>query len=94
MKLSEITGEDIREWLKLDEDADASKLEQLKEIATAYVCDYTSRTREYLDEHPDLIHPVMVLIQDMHDNRTLYVEYKRVNVVVQSVMDLHRKLEV
>lgn len=93
MKASEIEGIDIAEWLRLDEDdINVSELERLRDTAIAYIAKYTSQTREYLDEQPDICHAVLVLVQDMHDNRAFCVESDKVNVVVQSILDLHRKL--
>jgi len=50
---------------------------------------YTGRTLEELDELQDVIIVILILVQDMYDNRTLYVDSTNINHVVESILDLH-----
>lgn len=48
-------------------------------------------TYEYgLDAFEDFYIAIMVLCQDMYDNRAYYVDSKNLNKVVESVLDMHR----
>ena len=57
--------------------------------ATAYMCKYTGLTTAQLDESKDFVFALLVLCQDMYDNRALYVDSANVNLAVQSILDMH-----
>lgn len=57
------------------------------EIAKDYMQKYTGV--EDLDEYTDMIIVCLILVQDMWDNRALYVDSQNVNRVCQSILDLH-----
>lgn len=90
-KVSDITNTDLAEYLRLvDADAnDLNTLTTLLNVAKVYVGEYTGRTIQDLDNYKDIIIVVMILVQDMWDNRTLYVDSSNVNKVVESILGLH-----
>ena len=90
-KVSEITAQDLAEYLRLvDPDQnDLNTLNTLLTVAKVYVGEYTGRTIQELDEYRDIIIAVMILVQDMWDNRTLYVDTNNANKVVESILGLH-----
>ena len=59
-------------------------------IAQTYIQNYTGLEPAKIDTLPDLIIVCLILIQDMWDNRTLYVDSQNVNKVCQSILDLHQ----
>lgn len=90
-KVSEVTSTDLAEYLKVGE-LTASEDGFLKTIigaATAYMRKYTGLTAEQLDESEDFVVALLVLAQDMYDNRALYVDSANVNQAVQSILDMH-----
>lgn len=90
-KVSEITIQDIVDYIRLDEvtDADKKQLETLLNIAKNYITNYTAL--ESLDEYSDLVIVVYILCQDMWDNRTMYVDKGNSNKVVQTILDMHTR---
>ena len=42
-----------------------------------------------MDSNADFVIAVLVLVQDMWDNRTLYVDNSNINHVVESILSLH-----
>ena len=90
-KVSDITPASLAEYLRIvDADTnDLNTLETLLGVAKDYVAKYTGRTIEDLDDFNDVVIVVMILVQDMWDNRTLYVDSSNVNKVVESVLGLH-----
>lgn len=90
-KVSEITPQDLAEYLRIvDADAnDINTLTTLLNVAKVYVGEYTGHTIEELDNYRDFVIVVMILVQDMWDNRTMYVESNNVNKVVESILGLH-----
>lgn len=97
MKAGEMTGKEIAEWLHIDCEEDGiseAKLEELRDIAIAHACKYTSQTIDYINEQQEMCHAVLALVQDMCDNRALLSESEKVkiNPFVQSILDLNVKM--
>lgn len=88
MKVNEIKEEFLVNYLKLD-DADEEDIQELKtwfSAAKEYIMNQTGITEEELNRHDDLTTAVLVLTQDMHDNRRYYVDNSNVNHVVKSII--------
>ena len=99
-KVSEITETDIANYIRLTEvsDEDKKDLNIYLNIAKSYISNYTGipeasneEGAETLDSYSDFIIVVYVLCQDMYDNRTMYVESKNINKVVQTILDMHTR---
>ncbi len=84
MKMSEITVADVAEYLRLDE-----YNENLIDTAKSFVLDYTSLLADEADTKDNLWIAIMVLCQDMYDNRSMYVDKSNMNKVVESVLGMH-----
>ena len=91
-KVSEITTQDIRDFIRLDEvnDAEEAQLLTFLTVAKDYVTNYTGLTD--LDEYADLVIAVYILCQDMYDNRSMYVDKNNPNKVVQTILDMHTRI--
>lgn len=99
-KVSEITIKDIANYLRLTEvgDEDKIELQTYLNVAKNYISNYTGipiisdvAGAETLDTYSDFIIVVYVLCQDMYDNRTMYVDNKNINKVVQTILDMHTR---
>ena len=90
-KVSEITTQDLADYIRITEPDtnDLNTLSTLLTVAKVYVGEYTGRTIEDLDNYKDIIIVVMILVQDMWDNRTNYVDSDNPNKVVESILGLH-----
>ena len=90
-KVSEITSQDLADYIRIpDPDQnDLNTLSTLLTVAKVYVGEYTGRTIADLDNYKDIIIVVMILVQDMWDNRTNYVDSDNPNKVVESILGLH-----
>lgn len=90
-KVSEVTSTDLAEFLRVGEVTASEEgfLNTIIGAATAYMCKYTGLTAEQLDESSDLVFALLVLCQDMYDDRALYVDSANVNRTVQSTLDMH-----
>lgn len=90
-KVSDITPEDVAEYLRLDEvtEDDINTLNTLILVAKDFIQNYTGRSAEDLDTYVDLIIVVLVLCQDMWDNRAYYVDKTNLNAVVDSILHMH-----
>jgi hypothetical protein len=90
-KVSEITSSEAAEYLRITEltEADAGTLDGLIEVAKAFMASYTGHTVEELDAYQDFVIVVLVLVQDMWDNRTLYVDNENLNSVIEAILGMH-----
>lgn len=90
-KVSDITYEDVADYLRLAEidSDDINTLNNLLSVAKTFIINYTGRTSEELDNYQDFVIVVFVLCQDMWDNRTMYVDSKNLNNVIESILGMH-----
>lgn len=96
-KVSDITYKNIADYIRVD--LDVSTQDELKtylKIAKNYISSYTGipitsddNNIKTLDDYPDFIIVVYVLCQDMYDNRSMYVDEKNLNKVVQTILGMH-----
>jgi hypothetical protein len=90
-KISDITYQDLAEYLRLVEYEDESNtLNNMLSIAKNFISNYTGRTIEDLDNYNDLVSVIFVLVQDMYDNRSLYVDKSNLNNFVETTLGLHQ----
>jgi len=90
-KVSDITAQDIADYIRLSEVTtdDTNTLNTLLTVAKNYVMQYTGRNADEMDAYQDFVIVILVLCQDMWDNRTLYVDKTNINYVVESILSLH-----
>lgn len=90
-KVSDITYQDVADYLRLAEidNDEINTLNTLINVAKTFISNYTGRTNEELDNYQDFVIVVLVLCQDMWDNRTMYVESKNLNNVIESILGMH-----
>lgn len=90
-KVSDITEKSVTDYLRLDEVTDSEKdtLTTLISIATSYIKSYTGLDDDGVDKYPEFVIVVLILCQDMWDNRTMYVDSKDLNNTVQSILAMH-----
>ena len=91
-RVSEITTKDIADFIRLDEvgSAEETQLNTFLNVAKDYIENYTGLTD--LDEYADLVIVVYILCQDMYDNRSMYVNKSNPNKVVQTILDMHTRV--
>lgn len=88
-KVSDITTNDIAEYIRLVEvlPEDENTLSNLLEIAKTFISNYTGQTD--LDKYQDFVIVVLVLCQDMWDNRTLYVDKASLSYPIETILGMH-----
>lgn len=88
-KVSDITTADIVEYIRLVDytQEDENTLTNLLEIAKTFISNYTGQAD--LDKYPDFVIVVLVLCQDMWDNRTLYVDKASLSYPVETILGMH-----
>ena len=89
MKVSQITYQDIANYIRLKEidESDIKLLENLITIAKKFIMENTGV--QNLDDYDDFLIVVFILCQDMYDTRTLYVNKNNLNKVVETILGMH-----
>lgn len=93
-KVSEITAQDVAEYLRIAEltQDDENFITSTISVAIDYILKYTGiEDAETLDTYNDMVIVVFVLCQDMYDTRALYVDNSNVNRVVENILGLHQR---
>ena len=90
-KVSQITAEDVAEYIRIYETTqdDINTINNLISVAKSYMSNYTGISIEELDNYNDFVIVCFILVQDMWDNRTLYVDNSNLNNVVDSILGMH-----
>lgn len=90
-KVSDITVKCVADYLRLDEVAESENdtLTMLIFIATSFIKSYTGLDDVGVDKYPEFVIVVLILCQDMWDNRTMYVDSKDLNNTAQSILAMH-----
>lgn len=89
-KVSEITVEDLKTYLRISDDLSDDDKKFLKTILNSSINYIKNNTGiDDVDKYSDLVIVVFVLCQDMYDNRTLYVDKNNANKVVSSILGQH-----
>ena len=89
--VSQITPQDLAEYCRLVDPTtdDLNTLNTMLTVAKVYAGEYTGRSIADLDAYKDMVIVILVLVQDMWDTRTLYVDKDSANKVVESILGLH-----
>lgn len=94
MKVSEITIDTLETFLKLNKDEldeeETTELEMILSSAIAYVKSYTGYTETELDEYEELTIAVLVIAQDMYDDRSMLVDKDKINLVLKTTIGMHQ----
>ena len=88
-KVSDISIEDVADYIRLIEvsEEDENTLSNLLKIAKAFISSYTGQ--KDLDQYQDFVIVVLILCQDMWDNRTLYVDKANLSYPVETILGMH-----
>jgi len=90
MKISEITVNNVVEYLRLEDgEYNEAEIENLLNVAKQFVKSYTGLTDEEIDQHEDFYIVIMILCQDMYDNRSYYVDKSNLNKVVETILGMY-----
>lgn len=91
MKISEITVQDLIEYAReCNDDQEIIKsFNNILVASKAYIKGYTGLSEEQMDTKEDLTIALMVLANEMHENRIFTVKDDKVNVVIKSILDMH-----
>lgn len=90
-KVSQINWQNLAEYLRITETEQEEQafLTSIIGVAKAFMASYTGHTVTELDQYQDFIIVCLVLCQDMYDNRTLTVDSRDLNWVIETILGMH-----
>ena len=91
MKISEVTLNEVKAYLRITDTDDDSLLEIILAAATSYILSYTALTAEEADTITELSIALMCLCSDMYDVRTSQASNDKQNPIVSTVLNMHRR---
>ena len=89
MKISEITIENVLDYLRLDSDNDNTTVTAIMAAAKQYILSFTGLSADECDSFEDLSIAYFSLCADMYDNRTMIVSNDKVNPLVKQILGGH-----
>lgn len=89
MKISEVTISDLKEYANVDHDYDDKILSNILLSSKAYIKSYTGLNEEQIDSKEELTIALMILCNELYENRIYTVENDKVNKIVNSILDMH-----
>lgn len=93
LKVSEITNKELADYLRLTyeylEDDEKEELDTMLLVAKKFIKSYTGLDEDKIDEHEDFVIVVYVLVADMYDTRSMYVDKSNLNKVVETILGMH-----
>jgi uncharacterized phage protein (predicted DNA packaging) len=90
MKVSNITIEDLKNYLVVSHAEDDGLISTILTASKAFVSSYTGLSAERLDSSEDLSMAVLILSAEMYDNRAYNIDATtKINPVISALLDLH-----
>lgn len=89
MKITDVTIENLKNYAHVYHDEDNILFEAILTACRKYIESYTGLTPEILDTHEDITIALLVLSNELYDNRVYTIEGTNVNRVVKSILDIH-----
>ena len=92
-RASELTAETLLSFCRIEPDYatdfDRELVARAHKAALAHIADTLGLTTEQIDEKPNLAVACMVLVRDMYENRTPYVDKSSPNRTVEAILGLY-----
>ena len=89
MKISEVNISDLKEYANVDHDYDNNIFSNILLSSKSYIKSYTGLNEEQIDSKEELTIALMILCNEMYENRIYTVENDKVNKIVNSILDMH-----
>lgn len=89
LKVSELTLDTIKRYLRIDGNDDDMILNMLLDSAIQYCTSYMGCTKKDLEKYDDVTVVVLALISDSYEVRQFTTSTVTLNPIMQGVLDLH-----
>lgn len=89
MKISEVTIDELKEYANVEHNFDDNIFENILVAAKSYIKSYTGLNDDQVDKKEDLTIALMILCNEMYDNRIFSVQDNKANTVIANILDMH-----
>lgn len=89
IKLNEITIEDLKKYSHVYHNEDNDLFTIILEACKSYILSYTGLAIEVASDKKELAIALLVLANEMYDNRSFTVENDKVNPVIETLLSMH-----
>lgn len=91
MEISKLTTEDVKYYLRIVEsdEQDDALIASILNGSKSYVSGQTGLSMDEMDKYSDLTIAILIICQDMYDNRSMYVDKNNLNKTVESIISMH-----
>ena len=91
MKISEITLDGAKDYLRVGDNSDDKFIEAVMAAAEKLIISYTGIPKEELDNYEDLSIAFYCICSDMYDVRSMAVQSERTNPTVKLILNMHSR---
>lgn len=96
MKISDVTIDDLKQYANVYHNDDDNLFTTILAAGKQFISNYTGlplvdddMSDDYCDAHEDLTVALMVLSNEMYDNRAFVVDNTKLNFVIKQILDSH-----
>jgi hypothetical protein len=98
MRISEITIDDLKQYANVYHNEDDNLFTAILTAGKQFISTYTglplvddpaNNVTDSVDDHEDLTIALMVLSNEMYDNRAFVVDNTKLNFVIKQILDSH-----
>ena len=89
MKISDISLETVKDYLKVENDIEDGLIDNILTASKSFIKNYTGLTDTELDDKEDISLVVLVLANEMYSNREYTVDKNTLNPIVVSILNMH-----
>lgn len=89
MKISEVTIDDLKKYANVEHNYDDNIFTNILVAAKSYIKSYTGLNDDQIDNKEDLTIALLVLCNEMYDNRVFSVQDNKANAVIANILDMH-----
>ena len=89
MKISEVTIDELKEYANVEHNYDDNIFTNILVTTKSYIKSYTGLNDDQIDNKEDLTIALMILCNEMYDNRIFSVQDNKANAVIANILDMH-----
>lgn len=90
-KISEITLDDVKNYLRIEHDIDDLELQSYMSVAKSYIVNYTNLAIQDVENIEEFAIPYLMLINNFYTNKSVLVDSNtKLDLVFSSILGLHK----
>jgi uncharacterized phage protein (predicted DNA packaging) len=91
MIISDVTIDDLKNYAHVYHNEDDSLFTNILLASRSYIQGYTGLTYDEMDAKEDLTMVLMVLSNELYDQRTFLMENAKINPMIETILNMYSK---